>query len=193
MSQLTIPFSILKLATSLCLVLIASYSFAQNTLLPLDKDKNVVYTDRGTLPLTKAEIYAKAQNWVTHQFGNYQNAVVKDEPQNGLLVVSSYVPIPLSQYQYLGFELTLIFNEGGYSASLARPDGISQIRTPVRFSYKHNDAIAAQEMVIKTENDRKKRSVAEKELQSLNVDNEAVNQAAYGLLGKLKEFMVANP
>jgi hypothetical protein len=163
--------------------------FCQDGYLPVDKQNNVVYTDMGKIEKTREQLYRNAQQWITDTFGNYKNAVVQEDASEGNLLVSSYVPIVNSLYDYAGFVMHIQCSDNSYRVTINKVDGISQIRTPVRFSRKENDAILTREMAVKSETNRKKRTEAERILQSAKADNDGINSAMYKLMASLKVAM----
>lgn len=164
--------------------------FCQDGYLPLNEQKQIFYSDKATVQKSKDELYKSAQNWVTQTFGNYANAVTQENPQTGKLVITSYVSASTSLYDHVRFDLTIDCSDKQYRARIEKPEGISQIRTPVRLSVKENDAVLAKEIIMKSETNRKKRAEAEEVLQTVKADNDAVNNAMYMLLAGLKQFMI---
>lgn len=169
----------------------AYQTFAQDGLLPLDSEKNILYSDSGKPELSKTEIYKKAQEWVSKTFGNYENAVTGDSQQSGKLLITSYVPVAHSLYEYVRFDLAIECRDNMYVAKISKLDGISTLRSPARLGVRENDMITAKEIAVKTETNRKKKSVAEEALQLAKAGNEAINNAMYNLLGSLKVSVTA--
>jgi len=176
----------------LSLLFLSSFSgFCQNGTLPLDAAKNVSYSDLGNLPKSKDRIYADAQKWVSKTFGNYENAVTLEEPQTGKLVVNSYIPVAHSRYEHIRFDMTISCTEQHFDVKIDKLDGIATMYQPTRIGVKDNDLILAKEMALKTEPNRKKRTIAEESLQRSKSDNDAINKAMYDLLANLKVFLVS--
>ena len=174
------------------LLLFISYSgFCQDGYLPLNEQKQVYYSDVASPRKSKDEIYKSAQNWVTHTFGNYGNAVTSEDISSGKLMINSYIPVVTSLYDYIRFDLVIECKDNQYQVRIDKLDGISPIRTPVRISAKDNDVIVATELNIKTEINKKKRTEAEQLLKTEKADNENINNAIYKLMAGLKEFMAA--
>ncbi|MEO6287634.1 MAG: DUF4468 domain-containing protein [Dyadobacter sp.] len=173
-------YTILIVLTFLC-----QQAFSQDGLLPLDGEKNIQYSDLGKPELGKAEIYKKAQEWVSKTFGNYENAVTGSNQESGKLLITSYVPVSHSLYEYLRFDLSIDCQDHQYVAKISKLDGVSTMRSPARLGPRENDIITAKEILVKTETARKKKS-AEEALQVAKADNESINNTMYNLLGSLK-------
>jgi len=177
----------------LILVLLFSVShlvYCQHGTLPLDELKQATYTDKSAPEKTQTELYKAAQNWVTKTFGNLENAVTKQEPQSGLLVINTYTPVSTSLYDYIRFDMTIICKDNHYEARISQLDGTAQHRTPARLGSKENDLVLEKQMAVKTETNRKKRAEAERILEQAKADNENINNAMYKVLASLKEYMV---
>ena len=176
----------------LSVLFLSSFSgFCQNGSLPLDASKNVSYSDLGNLSKSKEQIYADAQKWVSKTFGNYENAVTLEEPQTGKLMINSYIPVAHSRYEHIRFDLTINCTDQHFDVKIDKLDGIATMYQPTRIGVKENDLILAKEMALKTEPNRKKRTIAEESLQRSKSDNDAINKAMYDLLANLKGFLVA--
>ncbi len=171
------------------LLFIVQTGFCQDGFLPLNEQKQVYYSDVANPHKSKAEIYKSAQNWVTHTFGNYENAVTQEDPASGKLTINSYIPVVTSLYNYIRFDLVIDCKDNQYQARIDKLDGISPTRTPIRISSKENDSVLAKEVSIKTETNKKKRTESEQLLQIAKTDNDNINHAIYKLLAGLKEFI----
>jgi hypothetical protein len=165
---------------------ISHQTFSQDSSLPLDSAKNILYSDSGKPELSKTEIYKKAQDWVSKTFGNYENAVTGDNQESGKLLITSYLPIPHSLYEYVRFDLAIECQDHQYVARISKLDGVSTMRSPARLGARANEIITAKEIAVKAETNRKKKSMAEEALQLARADNEGINNAMYNLLGSLK-------
>jgi hypothetical protein len=165
-------------------------SSAQDGLLPLDAEKKVLYLDSGKPELSKDEIYKKVQEWVGSIFGNYENAVTADNAEIGKLLITSYVPVSNAMYEYIRFDLTIECQDKQYTARITQLDGISTVRSPARLDAKENDMIAAKEITVKTETNRKKKEAAEDALKVAKADNERINTAMFKVLASLKMFVI---
>lgn len=182
--------NILKYITSILLCWICQSAFCQDGLLPVNEQKNIYYSDLGNPKKNKAEIYKAAQDWVSQTFGNYQNAVKQQDPAAGKLLISSYLRVASSVYDYVGFDLTIECEDNHYRAYIEKLDGVSAQHSPVRLSNKDNEAISAKEVAIKKETSRKAKAEAEDALKTARADNEGINKAMYTLLAGLKQFVV---
>ncbi len=182
--------NILKYITSILLCWICQTAFCQDGFLPVNEQKNIYYSDFGTPDKNKAEIYKAVQDWVSHTFGNYQNAVKQQDPAEGKLMISSYLRVASSVYDYIGFDLIIECKDNQYRAYIEKLDGVSTQHSPVRLSNKENEAITTKEVAIKKETGRKARAEAEEAFKTAKADNESINKAMYGLLAGLKQFMV---
>ena len=177
---------------ALLLLLLSFYNgFGQDGLLPLDKDKNVFYTDQGKVDKPRAAIYKSTQNWISTTFGNYENAVKQDDPQSGKLVMSSYVPVSSSSYEYVRFNLAIDCEDNKYQVRIDKLDGVSRLHSPERLGVKNNDLVVSKEHALKTENNRKNRTEAEEAFKTAQMDNDAVNTAMFKLLASLKQSITA--
>jgi NACalpha-BTF3-like transcription factor len=183
---------ILKNIILIVLLLIGHNSFSQDGLLPLDANKQVVYTDSGKPELSKNEIFKKAQEWVGKTFGNYENAVTFEDPQVGKLVLTSYAPVPSLTYEYVRFDLTIECTDKQYTVRIDQLDGVSAVHSPQRLGAKDNAAIMEKEVAVKTEQNRKKRTEAEEALKNAKSDLEGINNAMYRLLSGLKVSLTSN-
>ncbi len=179
----------LKYLNLLLLLLLTHSGFSQNGMLPLDEKKNATYTDKASPQKPKAELYKAAQSWVGKVFGNYENAVTKQDPETGLLVINTYIPAKTKLYDYIRFDLTIVCTDNHYEAHITRLDGTAQHRSPTRLGINENNLVTEKEMAVKTENNRKKRAEAEENLENARIDNEIINAAMYNVLGSLKEHM----
>lgn len=181
--------SILKYVFLFLLLILARAAFSQEGYLPLDETKKVLYTDMGKVDKSKSELYKMAQAWVAGTFGNYENAISSEDANSGKLIITSYVPVITTLYEYVRFDLTIACTDGKYQARLENLDGVSAIRSPAKLGQPNNDAVAAKEMSVKTETSRKKRAEIEQELHGLRADQESINSAMYKLLASLKQAM----
>ena len=184
-------FKNLKTLKIVILFLLCQPAFCQDGLLPVDEQKNVVYSDVATLQKTRAEIYQKALKWAEKTLGNFENSATQGQAQNGTMLINSYVPVTHSLYDYVRLDFTLHCTDNQYQVKIDKLDGTSPIRTPVRLSYKDNDAVTEKAMTLKTETNRKKREEAEKIWKQSKADNDGINDAVYKLLANLKEYMIA--
>lgn len=174
------------------LLTVAAPGFAQDGLLPLDAKKNISYTDSGQPGLSKTELHQKLRAWADKKFGNAQNAITSDDTEAGIILITSYIPVIHSDYQYIRFDLGIQYKDNQYEARITTLDGVSAEHSPVRLGVKENDHITAKEQTIKTESSRKKRKEAEEELQAAKADNEGINTSLYSLLADLKAY-ITNP
>lgn len=175
-----ILFALLSAATS---------AFAQDGRLPLDSKNNISYTDSGQPKFSKAELHQKVRGWVEKKFGNAENAITSDDTQAGIILITSYIPVIHSDYQYVRFDLGVQYKDNQYDARITTLDGVSAEHSPVRLNAKENDNITAKEQIIKTESNRKKRKEAEEALQVVKADNEGINTSLYNLLADLKAYI----
>lgn len=176
----------------LCSLLLASlHTFAQDGKLPLDAKNNISYTDSGKPQLGKTELHQKIRAWVERKFGNAENAITSDDTQAGIILITSYIPVIHSSYQYVRFDLGIQYKDNQYEARITTLDGVSAEHSPVRLNARENDEITAKEQNVKTESNRKKRKEAEEALQAAKADNEGINTSLYNLLGDLKNFVIA--
>ncbi|WP_229241030.1 DUF4468 domain-containing protein [Dyadobacter sp. SG02] len=171
------------------LLIAATHSFAQDGRLPLDSKNSISYTDSGQPKFSKAELHEKIRAWVDKKFGNAQNAITSDDAQAGIILITSYIPVIHSDYQYIRFDLGVQYKDNQYEARITTLDGVSAEHSPVRLGLKENDNITAKEQIIKTESNRKKRKEAEVALQVAKADNEGINASLYNLLGDLKTYI----
>lgn len=171
------------------LLLLANFAYSQQGLLPLDEQKQAAYSDKSSPQKAQAILYKTAQDWVTKTFGNYENAVTKQDPATGLLVINTYVPATTKLYDYIRFDLTITCAENHYEARITRLGGTAQHRSPARLGVNENNLVTEKEMSVKTETNRKKRAEAEENLENARTDNEIINAAMYKVLASLKEFM----
>lgn len=179
----------MKYLASLLFLFSFNQLLAQDGYLPLDQDKNIQYADSGQPKYSKDELYKKTQEWVGNTFGNYQNAVTFEDPKAGKLRITSYVPVIHAKYAYVRFDLTISTSDNKYEAQISNLDGVSPVHSPARITSKENENIAAQEVLIKTENSKKKRAELEDALKLLKADNDGINTAMYNLLGSLKQSL----
>lgn len=177
-----ILFALLSAATS---------AFAQDGRLPLDSKNNISYTDSGQPKFSKAELHQKVRGWVEKKFGNAENAITSDDTQAGIILITSYIPVIHSDYQYVRFDLGVQYKDNQYDARITTLDGVSAEHSPVRLNAKENDDITAKEQIIKTESNRKKRKEAEEALQVVKADNDGINTTLYNLLADLKNYLSA--
>lgn len=173
----------------LLLFFTATSTFAQDGRLPLDSRNNISYTDSGQPKLSQAQLHQKIKDWIVYKFGNLENALTSDNEQAGTILITSYIPVIHSSYQYVRFDLGIQYKDNQYDARIATLDGISAVRSPVRLDKKENDAITSKEQVLKTESSRKKRKEAETTLQTAKADNDGINTSLYNLLADLKAFV----
>lgn len=171
------------------LLFAATHTFAQDGRLPIDSKNNISYTDSGQPKFTSAELHQKLTAWVDKKFGNAQNAITSDDKQAGIILITSYIPVIHSDYQYIRFDLGVQYKDNQYEARITTLDGVSAEHSPVRLSAKENDNIIAKEQIIKTESNRKKRKEAELSLQMAKADNDGINTSLYNLLADLKTYI----
>ena len=164
-------------------------AFAQDGRLPLDSKNNISYTDSGQPNLRKTELHQKVRGWVEKKFGNVENAITSDDTQAGIILITSYIPVIHSDYQYVRFDLGVQYKDNQYDARITTLDGVSAEHSPVRLNAKENDNITAKEQIAKTESNRKKRKEAEDALQVIKADNEGINTSLYNLLADLKTYL----
>ncbi|WP_143828617.1 DUF4468 domain-containing protein [Dyadobacter fermentans] len=169
----------------------ATHTFAQDGRLPLDSKNNISYTDSGQPKLSKTELHQKVRAWVDKKFGNAENAITSDDTQAGIILITSYIPVIHSSYQYVRFDLGVQYKDNQYDARITTLDGVSAEHSPVRLNAKENDDITAKEQIVKTESNRKKRKEAELNLQAAKADNDGINTSLYNLLGDLKNYVMA--
>ncbi|MCF0068864.1 DUF4468 domain-containing protein [Dyadobacter sp. CY261] len=170
----------------------ATHTFAQDGKLPLDAKNNISYTDSGQPKLRKSELHQKIRGWVEKKFGNAENAITSDDTEAGIVLITSYIPVIHSQYQYVRFDLGVQYKDNQYEARITTLDGVSAEHSPVRLNGKENDDIIAKEQTVKTESNRKKRKDAEVELQMSKADNDGISTSLYNLLADLKNY-IAKP
>lgn len=180
---------ILKRLLLFLLLTAATHTFAQDGRLPLDSKNNISYTDSGQPKAGKSELHQKIRAWVDKKFGNAQNAITSDDTQAGIILITSYIPVIHSDYQYIRFDLGVQYKDNQYEARITTLDGVSALHSPVRLGAKENDNIVAKEQIIKTENNRKKRKEAEVALQTAKADNDGINTSLYNLLADLKTYV----
>ncbi|MGV3600004.1 MAG: DUF4468 domain-containing protein [Dyadobacter fermentans] len=169
----------------------ATHTFAQDGRLPLDSKNNISYTDSGQPKLSKTELHQKVRAWVDKKFGNAENAITSDDTQASIILITSYIPVIHSSYQYVRFDLGVQYKDNQYDARITTLDGVSAEHSPVRLNAKENDDITAKEQIVKTESNRKKRKEAELNLQAAKADNDGINTSLYNLLGDLKNYVMA--
>jgi hypothetical protein len=167
----------------------ATHSFAQDGRLPLDSKNSISYTDSGQPKFSKAELHEKIRGWVDKKFGNAQNAITSDDTQAGIILITSYIPVIHSDYQYIRFDLGVQYKDNQYEARITTLDGVSAEHSPIRLGAKENDNVTAKEQIIKTESNRKKRKEAELALQTAKADNDGINTSLYNLLADLKTYI----
>jgi len=176
----------------LFLISVNHFSFGQEGILPLDSKSNAVYSDLGSVQLTKDILFQNAQKWVVKTFGNYENAVVTEDKASGKLVLNTYAPIQSAAYEYLRLTMTINCQDNKYQVSVTELEGIAKSQTITRLGKRQNDAIQEKSVLVKTESNRKKKTVAENELEEMKLDNDRVNDTVYGLLASLKQMMVSD-
>ena len=167
----------------------ATPTFAQDGRLPLDSKNSISYTDSGKPQFSKTELRQKIREWVERKFGNAENAITSDDTQAGIILITSYIPVIHSNYQYIRFDLGVQYKDSQYDARITTLDGVSAEHSPVRLNAKENDEITAKEHAVKTESNRKKRKDAETALQLAKADNDGINTSLYNLLADLKNFV----
>lgn len=167
----------------------ATSAFAQEGRLPLDSKNNISYNDSGQPKLSQAALHQKIVGWVEKKFGNTQNAITSDDEKAGIVLITSYIPVIHSSYQYVRFDLGIKYQDNQYEARIATLDGISAVRSPIRLNAGENDLIIAKEQAVKTESNRKKKKEAELALQMAKADNDGINTSLYNLLGDLKVYL----
>lgn len=186
-----IQLLVLKHLILFALLTAATHTFAQDGRLPLDSKNNISYTDSGQPKLSKTELHQKVRAWVDKKFGNAENAITSDDTQAGIILITSYIPVIHSSYQYVRFDLGVQYKDNQYDARITTLDGVSAEHSPVRLNAKENDDITAKEQIVKTESNRKKRKEAELNLQAAMADNDGINTSLYNLLGDLKNYVMA--
>lgn len=179
------------LVAFLFLISFSQLSFGQDGYLPLDDKKNAVYSDLGSMEQTKDGLFQNAQKWVVKSFGNYENAVDQEDRAAGKLVIKTYAPISSPSFEYLRFTMTVTCSDNKYLANITDLEGIAKTQTVTRLGQKQNDAILEKSIVVKTETNRKKKTVAENLLNEAKADNENINQVMFGLLTSLKQTMLS--
>lgn len=179
------------LVVFLFLISVSQFSFGQDGYLPLDAKKNAVYSDVGSMEQTKDGLFGNAQKWVVKSFGNYENAVDQEDRAGGKLVVKTYAPISSPSFEYLRFTMTITCSDNKYLASITELEGIAKTQTVTRLGQQQNDAILEKSMVVKTETNRKKKTIAENMLNEAKADNDRVNQVMFSLLASLKQTMLS--
>lgn len=160
--------------------------------MPLDNQKKIVYTDVATLEKSKDDLYQNAQKWVVKTFGNYENAVASDDKQSGKLVLKSYTPISSPSFEYLRYTMTVHCENNKYRVTINDVEGISKSQSVTPLGKRQNEEILEKEILLKTESNRKKKSIAEEALNQAKIDNDQINSAMYGLLASLKLAMSAD-
>lgn len=185
----TIQHFILKHLLLFALLTAATHSFAQDGRLPLDSKNSISYTESGQPKLGRKELHEKIRAWVDKKFGNAQNAITSDDTQAGIILITSYIPVIHSDYQYVRFDLGVQYKDNQYDARITTLDGVSAEHSPIRLGAKDNDNITAKEQIIKTESNRKKRKEAELALQTAKADNDGINTSLYNLLADLKAYI----
>ena len=185
----TIQHFVLKHLLLFALLTAATHTFAQDGRLPLDSKNSISYTDSGQPRSSSSELHQKIRAWVDKKFGNAQNAITSDDTQAGIILITSYIPVIHSDYQYVRFDLGIQYKDNQYDARITTLDGVSAEHSPIRLSAKDNDNITAKEQIIKTESNRKKRKEAEIALQAAKADNDGINTSLYNLLADLKTYI----
>lgn len=171
----------------LFLLSVTNFSFGQEGVLPLDSKNNAVYSDVGSVQLTKDVLFQNAQKWVVKTFGNYENAVASEDRASGKLVLNTYAPISSAAYEYLRLTMTIVCQDNKYQVSVTDLEGIAKSQSITRLGKRQNDAIQEKSVLVKTESNRKKKAVEENELEEMKSDNNRVNDTVYGLLASLKQ------
>lgn len=166
-------------------------SFGQEGILPLDSKNNAVYSDVGAVQHSRDVLFSNAQKWVVKTFGNYENAVVKEDRSNGKLVLNTYAPISSAAYEYLRLTISIDCQDNKYSVLMTDLEGIAKSQTIKRLGKRQNDEIQEKSVLVKTESNRKQKALAENELNEMRSDNNSVNDAVYGLMASLKQMMIA--
>jgi len=174
----------------LCLFFIHYSGFGQDGNLPLDEQKNAVYSDVASLEQTKNVLFENAQKWVVKSFGNYENAVDSQDKASGKLVIKTYAPITSAAYEYLRFTMTIRCEENKYQVVVNDLEGIAKSQRITRLGKRQNDAILEKAVLVKTESSRRKKAVVENELEEMKADNERVSQTIYSLMASLKQIMI---
>jgi hypothetical protein len=169
---------------------ISQFSFGQDGYLPLDDKKNAVYSDVGAMEQTKDRLFQNSQKWVVKSFGNYENAVDQEDRAGGKLVIKTYAPISSPSFEYLRFTMTITCSDNKYLASISELEGIAKTQSVTRLGQKQNDAILEKSIVVKTETNRKKKTIAENLLNEAKADNDNINQVMFSLLASLKQAML---
>jgi hypothetical protein len=183
------PKTHLKHLLIVALLAAATHAFGQDGRLPLDAKNNISYTDSGQPKLGKTELHQKIKSWADKKFGNAQNAITSDDTEAGIVLITSYIPVIHSEYQYVRFDLGVQYKDNQYDARITTLDGVSAEHSPVRLNGKENDNIVAKEQIVKTESSRKKRKEAETALQIAKADNDGINTSLYNLLADLKAYI----
>lgn len=174
------------------LLLLSGITYSQDGRLLLDANKKATYTDKSSTQKSKEECFKIAQMWVTDTFGNYENAVVKQDPQSGLLAINSYVPVQTSLYDYIRFDLALTATNQGYQVTITNLDGTSQLRSPARLGLNENNLVTEKEVLFKTETNKKKKADLQQQLDQAKTDNDRVNEAMFKVLASLKEYIASH-
>jgi hypothetical protein len=182
--KITLKYLILSI-----FVCLSTIVFAQEGKLPLDDRKNASYSDQTTINKSKEACFSIAQKWISGTFGNYENAVTRQDMEAGVLVINSYTPVQTSLYDYVRFDMTISFTDKGYKASISNLDGTSQYRTPARLGINENNLVTEKEIQYKTETSKKKRSEIQQQLEQLKADNDHVNDAMFKVLASFKEYL----
>ncbi|WP_158547887.1 DUF4468 domain-containing protein [Dyadobacter luteus] len=174
------------------LLLLSGVTYSQDGKLLLDANKKATYTDQASTQKSKDECFKIAQKWISDTFGNYENAVVKQDAATGLLVINTYTPVQTSLYDYVRFDLTLTLRDQGYQVKITNLDGTSQLRSPARLGINENNLVTEKEMLVKTETNKKKRSDVQQQLDQAKADNDHVNEAMFKVLASLKEYIASH-
>lgn len=170
---------------------ISRFSYGQDGFLPLDDKKNAVYSDVATLEQSQDALFQNAQQWVVQSFGNYENAVAREDRAGGKLVLNTYAPVSSPSFEYLRFTMTITCHNNKYFAVISELEGIAKSQTVTRLGQKQNEDISRKSVLVKTETNRKKRIIAENLLNESKADSENVNQVMFSLLASLKQSMLA--
>ena len=182
-----------NLVAFLFLISIHHVSFGQEGTLPLDSKNNASFSDLGSVKKPKDVLFQDAQKWVVKTFGNYENAVASANKEDGKLVLSTYAPVSSAAYEYLRMTMIIDCRDENYKVSVTDLEGIAKSQTITRLGKRQNDAIHEKAVLVKTESNRKKKTIAENELEEMKSDNDRVSETVYSLLASLKQMMVSDP
>lgn len=177
----------------LILISVSQSGFGQDEFLPLDDKKNAVYSDVGTLEQTQDDLFQNAQKWVAQSFGNYSNAVAQEDRAAGKLVVKTYARVSSPSFEYVRFTMTITCSDNKYLATINELEGIATSQTVTRLGQKQNEDILQKSVILKTETNKKKKTIAGNLLNEAKADNNHVNQVMFSLLASLKQTMLTKP